>query len=131
MKKYTLFTLLLVFSALLSACGSSLTSLNVKMTDFSYSPMQLSVAAGKEISLNITNDGKIKHEFVIMKSGQTVGDDFGPEDEENIYWEVEVEPGQSKQVSFTAPAAPGDYQVVCGTPGHFKAGMKMSLTVVQ
>jgi uncharacterized cupredoxin-like copper-binding protein len=59
-----------------------------------------------------------------------IGDDFGPEDEENIYWEVEAEPGESKTVTFTAPADLGEYQVVCGTEGHFKAGMASKLTVV-
>ena len=81
--------------------------------------------------MNIKNEGAVIHEFVIMKEGLNIGEDFGPEDEDNIYWEVEAEPGESKTVTFTAPANPGDYQIVCGTQGHFKAGMVTKLTVVK
>ncbi len=128
-------TLLLVFvllaSMLLTACGGGAPSTNLKvdMTDFHYAPDKFIIPAGQEITLNIKNSGAVVHEFVIMKAGQTVGDDFGPEDEENIYWEVEVDPGASKTVTFTAPASAGDYQVICGTEGHFKAGMVGALTV--
>jgi uncharacterized cupredoxin-like copper-binding protein len=31
---------------------------------------------------------------------------------------------------FTAPTDPGEYQIVCGTPGHFMSGMVGKLTVV-
>ena len=71
------------------------------------------------------------HEFVIMKLGKTVGDDFGPEDEGNIYWEIEAEAGKTNSATFTAPTEPGEYQIVCGTQGHFVAGMVGKLTVVK
>jgi uncharacterized cupredoxin-like copper-binding protein len=64
-----------------------------------------------------------------MKYGKSSGDLFGPEDEENIYWEVEVDAHSSKNVTFTAPGDVGDYEILCGTPGHLQAGMKASLTV--
>jgi len=60
------------------------------------------------------NNGAVHHEFVIMKYGTTVGESFGDEDEENIYWEHEVEPGQTMSVTFTAPTEPGAYQFACG-----------------
>ena len=66
-----------------------------------------------------------------MKYELNVGDKFGPEDEGNIYWEVEVDPGASKTVTFTAPTDLGDYQVVCGEEGHVEAGMVTKLTVVK
>ncbi len=132
MRKPFLIGLFFILILVLSACSTtSSTNISVKMTDFSYTPKDVSILAGKEITLNITNDGKVEHEFVIMKPGMTVGDDFGPEDEENIYWEVEAKPGETKQVTFTAPTEPGVYQVVCGTPGHFMAGMGAKLTVVK
>ena len=130
MKKLSLFALLAVFTLILTACGGgqSTTKITVNMTDFKFDMDNYTVAAGKEITMNIKNEGAVVHEFVIMKPGLTIGDDFGPEDEDNIYWEVEAEPGESKTVTFMAPAA-GEYQVVCGTQGHFKAGMVTKLTV--
>ena len=132
MKKLALFALLAVFTLLLTACGGkSTTKLDVTMTDFKYDMENYTIAAGKEITMNIKNDGVVLHEFVIMKYGLDIGDDFGPEDEDNIYWEVEVDPGASKTVTFTAPTEPGEYQIICGTEGHFKAGMVTKMTVVK
>ena len=131
MKKLIVFVLA-VFPLILTACGAkSTTELDVTMTDFKYDMEDYTIAAGKEITMNIKNDGAVLHEFVIMKYGLNIGDDFGPEDEDNIYWEVEVDPGASKTVTFTAPTEPGEYQIVCGTEGHFKAGMVTKLTVVK
>ena len=65
-----------------------------------------------------------------LKLGQTAGEKFGDEDEENIYWEVEVQPGQSSTATFTAPTEPGEYSVTCGIEGHLEAGMNGKLTVV-
>ena len=133
MKNLSLYALLAVFTLILTACGvgQSKTKVNVTMTDFKYDVDRYTISAGQEITMNVKNEGAVIHEFVIMKPGLTIGDDFGPEDEENIYWEVEAEPGESKTVTFTAPADPGEYQVVCGTEGHFKAGMQSNLTVVK
>lgn len=133
MRKPTLLlTMIIVLSLVLTACGASgpSTTIDVEFTDFHFTPDTFSIPAGAEITLNATNAGAVVHEFVIMKLGQTVGEDFGDEDEGNIYWEVEADPGTSKSVTFTAPSEPGEYQIVCGTEGHFKAGMVGSLTVV-
>ena len=80
--------------------------------------------------MTISNSGAVAHEYVIMKYGTTIGEDFGDEDEENIYWEVEVEPGDTQTVTFTAPSDIGEYQIVCGIEGHFMAGMEAKLFVV-
>ena len=133
MKKVSvLMALVMGISMLLTACGGGgpTTELKVDMVDFMFDPSSFTIPAGETITLNLTNNGAVEHEFVIMKFGTTVGDDFGDEDEENIYWEVEVSPGDSTTVTFTAPSDAGDYQVVCGIEGHFMAGMVGSLTVV-
>jgi uncharacterized cupredoxin-like copper-binding protein len=122
---------LLGLSLALSACGAAgpSTTINVEFTDFHFTPDTFTIPAGQEITITATNNGAVVHEFVIMKFGQNIGEVFGDEDEGNIYWEVEVEPGQSTTVTFTAPSDIGDYQLVCGTEGHFQAGMVGSLTV--
>ena len=38
-------------------------------------------------------------------------------------------PGETVQVTFNAPKAPGVYTFICSFPGHFLAGMKGTLTV--
>lgn len=133
MKKITLLTVFAISIALLiSSCGGPgyTTNLSVSMADFSYTPKELKIPAGKEITLTAKNDGKVQHEFVIMKKGTKVTTPFDDDDEPNVYWEIEVEPGQSKTETFTAPPDSGDYEIVCGTPGHFEAGMEASMAVV-
>jgi len=131
MRRFLLFAVV-ALSLALSACGGgggATTKLDVTMSDFKFSPNSFVVPAGKEITLNIKNEGAVEHEFVIMKAGTDIGEHFGDEDEANIYWEVEVQAGQSTSVTFTAPAQAGEYQVVCGIPGHFEAGMVGKLVV--
>ncbi len=40
-----------------------------------------------------------------------------------------VGPGETAEVTFTAPAQRGDYMFICTFPGHFNVGMKGTLTV--
>lgn len=134
MKKSSLLIVtVLILSLVLTACGGGdkpSTNLKVDFTDFVFTPNTWTIPAGQEITIAATNSGAVVHEFVIMKLGKTVGEDFGDEDEENIYWEVEAAAGESVTVTFTAPSEPGEYQIVCGTEGHFVAGMLGSMTVV-
>jgi uncharacterized cupredoxin-like copper-binding protein len=133
MKKHFTFVLLLsAFALILAACGGGgpSTTINVTMTDFHFEPMEFTVPAGQEITVNAVNNGAVEHEFVIFKLGTDAGEKFGDEDEENIYWEVEVMPGQSVTTTFTAPTEPGEYYVTCGIEGHLEAGMNAKLTVV-
>ena len=132
--KKTLIFFALAISLALTSCGgaskSASTKLDVTLTDFQFSPNQFTVPAGQQISLNLSNNGAVVHNFIIMKKGQSAGDEFTQEDEANVYWQVELAPGGSTQTSFTAPSDPGDYEVVCKTPGHLQAGMTAKMTVV-
>ena len=123
---------MLVCMFIVTACGGNRPSTNLKvdMVEFIFTPAEFVIPAGQEITITAVNNGAVIHEFVIMNFGQTIGDDFGDEDEGNIYWEVEAEPGKTVTATFTAPTEPGEYQVVCGTEGHFIAGMVGKLTVV-
>ena len=128
-----LLVLSLVFAFLLASCGGGngpSSTINVEFTEFHFTPDVFSIPAGQEITINTTNNGAVVHEFVIMKLGESVGEDFGDEDEGNIFWEIEAEPGKKVSETFTAPTEPGEYQIVCGTEGHYVAGMIGKLTVV-
>ncbi len=92
------------------------------------------MAAGKEISIELTNNGTVGHEWVILRPGVTIKNESDlPDTEEKlladfVYWEEEVEPGDTKDFTFTAPAA-GTYQVICAIETHFNNGMTGTLTV--
>lgn len=131
MKKYIVLTCVVFIASLaLSACGGASTTIDVTMTDFTFDPGKFTVPAGQTITVNAKNNGAIEHEFVIFNLGTDAGESFGDEDEDNIYWEVEVLPGESATETFTAPTEPGEYYITCGIEGHLEAGMVGTLTVV-
>ena len=132
-KQGALFSAVLSLGLILTACGGGgpSTELKVFMTDFSFSPMEFTVPAGQEITVSTTNNGAVEHELVIFNYGTDAGDKFGEEDEENIYWEIELMPGESAVETFIAPNQPGEYYVVCGIQGHIEAGMVGKLIVVE
>ena len=120
-------------SLMLTSCagaGGATKKINVTMTDFQFQPNQFTVPAGEEITFTSSNNGAVVHNFVIMKLGTSAGPMFDDEDIPNVYWQVELQPGGSAETSFTAPAEPGDYEVVCKTEGHIASGMTGKLTVV-
>ena len=131
--KKIIFSTILVFmlSLMLSACGSSnKTTLNVTATDFSYDQKTYTVPAGAEVTVKMTNNGVVEHEFAILKLGEHVTPPFESKDEDKIFWELNgVESGTTKSDTFTAPTEPGEYDIICGVPGHLEQGMMATLIV--
>ena len=128
---FVLVTLLVLFVTL-SACGKSgpSTDIEVSMVEFTFTPDQFTVPAGQQITITATNNGAVKHDFVIFKLGTDAGDKFDEQDKPNIYWEVTVGPGESTTTTFTAPDVAGEYSIACGIEGHLQAGMSGKLIVV-
>ena len=131
MKKVLISTILvLVLSLALTACGGNRVTLNVSATDSGYDSKVYTVPAGANVTLNMTNNGAVAHEFAILKSGQHVTPPFGEKDEDKILWELDgVDPNTTKSDTFTAPTQPGEYDVICGIPGHIEQGMTATLVV--
>lgn len=125
-----LYGILLVLAALvLTACGPKKAQYSVELKDFSFTPDTATVPAGGEVTLNLKNSGTLEHEYVIIKKGETVTLPFDDDDEAKVYWENELQPGESATVTYTAPSEAGEYQVVCGTPGHLEQHMEGKLVV--
>lgn len=132
MKKQLLIVVMLLL-LVLAACGggnSAKTSYSVTLTDFAYTPNELTVPAGEEITIDAANTGAVIHNFIIMNLGTSAGTEYTAEDDANAYWKLEVPAGGSTDTTFTAPSEPGEYEIVCSTPGHLQAGMIGKLIVV-
>ena len=65
---------LAVLSIVMGACGGdgASTDLEVTTTDFEFSPNSWTIPAGEQISIVITNDGSVLHEWVLMQPGVTI-----------------------------------------------------------
>jgi len=129
-------TIIAALTLILSACagsGAPSTSISLRMTDFSFLPNTLTVPAGQEITIAVTNAGAVAHDFMIMQLGHDISGDghVGVEEHANVYWEqVQLDAGETLKSTFTAPSEPGEYQIVCGVAGHLEAGMVGKLIVV-
>jgi uncharacterized cupredoxin-like copper-binding protein len=129
-KLFVVGAVLLGFLALgMAGCGPKTATLDATLSDNKFTPAEWTVPAGAEVTINLKNDGTAVHEWVLMNNGKTVTVPFSDDDEGNIFWEQEVEPGESATATFTAPTQAGEYQIVCGTKGHIEDGMIGKLTV--
>ena len=124
---------MMILALALSACENSGSTKKVSftMTDFAFAPNEFSVTAGQEITLNVTHNGSMEHNFIVMKYGTDAGEMFDETDKGNVLWAVSLQPGDSKTVIFTAPEQPGTYQILCGMPGHMQSGMVGKLVVTE
>ena len=119
-----------VLALMLTACGSNKVTLNVTATDSGYDSTTYTVPAGAQVTVSMTNNGVLQHEFAILKLNQHVTPPFGEKDEDKILWELDgVDAGTTKSDTFTAPTEAGSYDVICGIPGHIEKGMVATLVV--
>ena len=128
--KLTILVLVFVLALTLAACAPAKPVLNVTATDKGYDSPSYTVPAGATVTLNFKNAGGLTHEFAILKLGQHVIPPFGEKDEDKIYWELDGVPADTTMSgTFTAPTEPGEYDVLCGIPGHIEMGMITKLIV--
>jgi uncharacterized cupredoxin-like copper-binding protein len=113
----------------LAGCGPKKVSVSAELSDFKFTPDTFEAPANADVTLTLTNSASVKHEFVILQAGYQLTLPFDADDQGHTFWRGEVEAGQSATFTFTAPSAAGEYQVVCGVPGHAEAGMLGSFTV--
>ena len=136
MKRIAVIISLVVCVFSLVACAgngghSPSTTLKVDMSEFMFTPNDYVIPAGQEITLELKNSGSIKHDFIILKKGVVVQTSFDREKQkDDIYFQALLESNNVQTFTFTAPAEAGEYQIICGIPGHFQAGMTAKLIVV-
>ena len=98
------------------------TELTTSIVEYSFTPDTWKVPAGEQITITITNDGTLQHEWVLLQDGARISTEAEFE-EGLVNVEQEVAPGETQTLTFEAPPA-GTYQVICAIPGHFDAGLQ-------
>jgi len=112
-----------------------------------YSINSIEAKPGEEIKVILTNVGSqpievMGHNWVLLKAGTDVAafdaaalsaKDTGyiPSAlKDEIIAHIDLQgPRKSGEVTFKAPASPGDYPYLCTFPAHYQVGMKGFLTV--
>ena len=102
------------------------------MIGLQYDVVRFKVKPGSKVKITLNNISDMSHNLLITKPGtrENVVNtalklaekgpqmDYIPEIDE-VLWSIPViSPGQTKSVSFTAPAQSGVYPYVCTYPGH-------------
>ena len=139
-----------VISVLATACGSSDEppasadagrTVEVEMVDIAYRPDDITVARGDTVRFVFPNNGKVRHEAYIGTadeqaehekemteggSGSAGHDAHGGGSDSDT--KVTVEPGERGELTYRFEDA-GTYEIGCHEPGHYAAGMKVTVQV--
>lgn len=83
--------------------------------DLQFEPDSFTVPAGEEVTVELTADEGVDHDFVIEETGDEMV--------------AHADRGETATGTFTIDEA-GTYTVYCDVPGHREAGMEASLEVV-
>jgi plastocyanin len=124
-----IFLFLLIGSTGCSVPSSPQTSIHVTMQENRFLPGAWRVAAGQQISVTLTNQDAIPHDWTILV-GDTVLNPAAIQ-KPSVFWSFPSPAASEATITFQAPAAAGVYRVVCTSPGHPADAMQGRLTVVQ
>jgi azurin len=115
--------------------------------DMKFDVVSINARPGEGLVVKVTTTGKLPkfvmaHNFVLLKKGTDAKAfaDQAMKAQATAYIPPALKtqvlaatdlagPGETVQVAFKAPTAPGRYEFICSFPGHFAAGMKGVLVV--
>lgn len=113
----------------LGACGPQTSTLSISMSEYEFDPATWEVPAGAEVELTLVNDGVLFHNWLLMPPEDQVEPPYTVDEWNQALSEFRVRGGETQTFTFTAPAEPGEYPVLCSEGGHFEQGMIGTLVV--
>ncbi|HZE87464.1 MAG TPA: cupredoxin domain-containing protein [Methylomirabilota bacterium] len=96
-----------------SAMAGKMVNVTIKGSEFSFSPMTVTLKKDAKVHLTFENAGKFPHNFIIKDL--------------NVATKT-IQPGQQDTVDFTVNKA-GSFQFICGVDSHADKGMIGTLIV--
>ena len=148
--KTTNIALSLAVGCLIAASAAAAPVENVKIIandQMKFSVTRIEAEPGQTVHVELKNSGSMPlavmgHNWILLKAGKDpvayanlamvdAADHYMPK---NLNGEVIAYiglqgPGQTGEVTFTAPEKPGDYAFLCSFPGHCQSGMRGVLSV--
>jgi azurin len=132
-----------------SAAQAKVRVITLRATDdMKFDITTIKAAPGEQLQVKVVTVGKIPkfamaHNFVLLKQGtnaKAFADQAMKATVESSYIPAALKgqvvastklagPGETVEVTFTAPKVPGKYEFICSFPGHYAAGMKGVLIV--
>jgi uncharacterized cupredoxin-like copper-binding protein len=107
----------------------------IEMSEYAFTPAQVTMKAGKPVTLNVVNVGRATHMFtsayLASQDLEVEGADMEVDAPNGVKY-VKVQPGKSAEIKFT-PAKKGTFDFSCdvksGGRSHRDRGMKGQLIV--
>ena len=87
--------------------------IEISYKEESFSPLLWRVPGGKTISLHVENTSDQEWHWILMARPVTLP--FDEDDWQNTLAEFNIPPHSEKTLTFNAPQAAGEYDVVCNT----------------
>ena len=107
-------------------------SVNVTLSEYKIGPTPSDTNAGRVV-FHVTNSGKIKHQFTIIRTDKPAAKVLSHKDPNDDITGARgeiasIQPGASKTLVVKHLKA-GHYALVCALPGHYQSGMYADFTV--
>ena len=110
------------------AAPQAATVINVQLANFSFTPKTINLDHGQTYVLRLTNVADGGHDFTAHEFFSVAA--IAADDRRFVTdGEVEVPPGQVREVRLTAPGAAGTYKLKCSHSFHKMLGMSGSIIV--
>lgn len=99
----------------------------VEVKEFEVDAHQVVFRVGEAYRFAVENGGKIPHEFLIEPIDAM---DVALEENGAVAEVADIAPGTTKTLDWTF-SEPGRYKLACHIPGHYEAGMRLPIDVVE
>ncbi len=107
-------------------------TIKLTATDIKFAPKRINVAVGETVKFEISNEGKLDHEFVLGSKEEQIEHDKEMAAMAGMKMThingVSVAPGTTSSLVWTFTKS-GSLQYACHVPGHYMAGMVGRLTI--
>lgn len=120
---------------LLAACGdnaptpdAAAAELTMEAAEFRFAPAPSALTARTPYRFVVRNTGAVAHEWVVTPTSADAHAHDAHGDALSAIGSADLGPGASATRELSFPA-PGSYEVACHLPGHYEAGMRLTLTV--
>jgi len=114
----TRFLTLLILCCLLASCAPNIydkvsSEIEITYQEEGFSPLLWRVPGGETITLHVDNPTDQENHWILMARPVTLP--FDEDDWQNTLAEFTIPPHSENTLTFTAPQAAGEYDIVCST----------------
>lgn len=123
-----------LFAVVLTACSASGSEHEILIPNNSYmfEPTELTISSGSAVTLSVTNEDRRRHDFAVVREvfdDEEVAREATEADPDVLLGVTDIlRQDESGTLTLTFDE-PGTYQFFCRVFGHFRAGMRGTITV--